>query len=318
MRAREITCWFAYRYDDTLPDDDAGRDDLAVLVNYLVQVNRHDPIGAAAREARAWAPWLTEADARRMAEHAIMHPRKYMADTLAEKLGVTEALRAHLGFTTIGASDLTRAERNKARRKRKTDAERDRRRRNGAVPRAQYRANSLSRSKPWEAEGISRRTWERRRVTQVRGRRIEDFNGRRTLASIPIESGSVSLPPPSGGTRGLAWSGLSAARRPGGGSPAKREFWKIATRYEKAGVRRSLFGAVARSYRYDYAAALSHVTVFLDDEIAAWLDHGLDDDAADEIASWLIAIEAAGRRISSPNARATAVKWHAETRARDG
>lgn len=31
-----------------------------------------------------------------------------------------------------------------------------------ALPRAEYLANSLSRSKPWEALGISRATWYRR------------------------------------------------------------------------------------------------------------------------------------------------------------
>ena len=41
------------------------------------------------------------------------------------------------------------------------------RRKNGAKPREQ----SLSRTKPWEAEGISRRTWERRRDANLRVRR---------------------------------------------------------------------------------------------------------------------------------------------------
>jgi hypothetical protein len=44
------------------------------------------------------------------------------------------------------------------------DAERKRKRRraNGMKLRAVYLENSLSRTKPWEAEGISRSTWERR------------------------------------------------------------------------------------------------------------------------------------------------------------
>lgn len=36
------------------------------------------------------------------------------------------------------------------------------RRANGCMTRAEYEGNSLSRNKPWEAEGISRRTWYRR------------------------------------------------------------------------------------------------------------------------------------------------------------
>jgi hypothetical protein len=31
-----------------------------------------------------------------------------------------------------------------------------------SIPRDEYLANSLSRSKPWESEGISRATWYRR------------------------------------------------------------------------------------------------------------------------------------------------------------
>jgi glutathione synthase/RimK-type ligase-like ATP-grasp enzyme len=41
-RVREVRKVLAARYGEVLPDDDAGRDDLAVLVNYLVQVNRTD------------------------------------------------------------------------------------------------------------------------------------------------------------------------------------------------------------------------------------------------------------------------------------
>lgn len=48
---------------------------------------------------------------------------------------------------------------------RERDADRDRARRRaaGAIERELYESNSLSRLKPWEQEGISRRTWYRRR-----------------------------------------------------------------------------------------------------------------------------------------------------------
>ena len=148
MRVREITRWFEHRYGDSLPDDDAGRGDLDLFVNYLVQVNRHNPINAAVREARLWAPWLSHADARRMADRAIAHPIKFKADTIAEKLGATDAIRTAFRFTTIGACDLTHAERNKATRKRRTDTKREKRRAEGVMTRGQYEAQSLSRTKP--------------------------------------------------------------------------------------------------------------------------------------------------------------------------
>lgn len=49
------------------------------------------------------------------------------------------------------------------RRIRHRDREAKRRRSRGAKPRAEYEAQSISRAKPWEALGISRRTWFRRR-----------------------------------------------------------------------------------------------------------------------------------------------------------
>ncbi|MEK8093369.1 hypothetical protein WOC76_12655 [Methylocystis sp. IM3] len=63
--------------------------------------------------------------------------------------------------------------------KKRTEASRDGRERSrlrkeqksraaGCNPRENYEAQSLSRTRPWEAEGISRRTWERRRkLSQV-------------------------------------------------------------------------------------------------------------------------------------------------------
>jgi hypothetical protein len=174
MRTREITCWFRHRYGDSLPDDDAGREDLALFVNYLVQISRTNPINATVREARAWAPWLTETQARGIAERAIRQPIKLKADTLAAKLGVTDALRVALGFTTIGACDLTRAERDKAKKQRHAAAQRDRRRRNGAVPRAQY----LDQAKVLRAEAAALgvtydalRKRKRRALSQVRADR---------------------------------------------------------------------------------------------------------------------------------------------------
>jgi hypothetical protein len=68
-------------------------------------------------------------------------------------------------ITTIRPCDQTPEQAAAARRKHKRKTERARRLAAGATPRKQ----SLSRTKPWEAEGICRRTWERRRMSQIRG-----------------------------------------------------------------------------------------------------------------------------------------------------
>src|SRR5262249_32553936 len=74
--------------------------------------------------------------------------------------------RTAVGITTIGSIDVDRKQRNRRRRERQRMNRERRRRARGARPRAEYlEANSLTRTKPWVAKGISRRTWYRRRGT---------------------------------------------------------------------------------------------------------------------------------------------------------
>jgi hypothetical protein len=93
-------------------------------------------------------------------------PRRLRADTIARLLKVTDAERTALRIRTIGACDVSKAERAERSKQRRRVAEKQRRLARGIIP----RERSLSRTKPWEAEGISRRTWERRRkaVSQIR------------------------------------------------------------------------------------------------------------------------------------------------------
>jgi hypothetical protein len=92
------------------------------------------------------------------------------ADELGELLALTDKERTHLKITTIGACDITKAQRARRRKLRKRERDRQRkeihRREQGALPRREYLKNSLSVLRPWEAEGISRRAWERKRRKQ--------------------------------------------------------------------------------------------------------------------------------------------------------
>jgi hypothetical protein len=99
---------------------------------------------------------------------------------IAKILDITAAERQAAKAWNIGAIDESRterrgadrckrAEREKERRKkadRKADTARKQRARRaaGVKPRKEYEANSLSQTRPWEAKGISRRTWERRKA----------------------------------------------------------------------------------------------------------------------------------------------------------
>ena len=94
-------------------------------------------------------------------------PRLDNADDCARRLRLSYDERTRLGITTIGAYDANKRERARLYKARKKQRDRLRvaakRADAGALPRAQYLATSLSATRPWEAEGISRRTWERRR-----------------------------------------------------------------------------------------------------------------------------------------------------------
>jgi hypothetical protein len=167
LRINELNRLFTARYGHTLPDDDAGRDDIVVMVHHLVRCP-----GEAGPRIRNWielrAPWMTSDMAAEIIRFVMSNPIKWRADTLAQRLRLTEAERRQLGVRTIGAIDMTKEERKKARRLRQRQRHLARRRAQGVRPRAEYEANSISRSKPWLALGISRRTWYRRHGTSPR------------------------------------------------------------------------------------------------------------------------------------------------------
>lgn len=162
-RVKELEAIYANRYGDQLPDDDAGMSDFILAANHLAQM-RGDAENRILRWANNWAPWLywRDIDPELLAQRIAQNPRRYKADTLARLLNLTMSSRTALGITTIGAVDCTRRQRLELRRERKRVYAEARRRASGAKPRAQYEAESLSRTKPWEAMGMSRSTWYRR------------------------------------------------------------------------------------------------------------------------------------------------------------
>ena len=167
LRINELNRLFTARYGHTLPDDDAGRDDIIVMAHHLARCP-----GEVGRRIRNWielhAPWMTSDMAAEIIRFVISNPIKWRADTLAHRVRLTETERRRLGIRTIGAIDMTKDERKKARRLRQRQRDLARRRTQGVRPRAEYEANSISRCKPWLALGISRRTWYRRRGTSPR------------------------------------------------------------------------------------------------------------------------------------------------------
>jgi len=162
IRCREVQRYIIDRYGPVLPDDDAARDDIMIMLHHIAHKQAAD---------RQWlmndwldqrAPWLIGEERAAFIRKVFRHPIRYSADTLAEKLGLTFARRQRLAITTIGATDMSKKEREELRKAKKAEHKRKARRAAGCMSRDEYEGGSINRLKPWLAEGISQRTWYRR------------------------------------------------------------------------------------------------------------------------------------------------------------
>jgi hypothetical protein len=141
-------------------------------------------------------------------DHVIDGLVREKAQIVGDSLALTAEERTTLKITTIRPCD----QRLDALRKQK-QRERDRKRKCGKQSRAAYLANALSRTKPWEAEGIGRRQWERRRKSHVASTSRTTYSS--TLRDIP-----ATPSPATGDTQGLipSWYDFcqSPRRKPSG------------------------------------------------------------------------------------------------------
>jgi hypothetical protein len=159
LRIAELRRLFTARYGRLLPDDDAGRDDAFIMASHLAkrpEAERRIPAWLS-----LWAPWLTAEEVADLTTGTISKLLRWRADKLAWRLRLTEDERRRLRITTIGAIDLTKAQRLARRRLHKRLCKEARRRHEGAKSRTEYEANSINRTKPWLALGMSRRSWYR-------------------------------------------------------------------------------------------------------------------------------------------------------------
>jgi hypothetical protein len=129
VRLRGLERIFQHRYGRFLPDDDAGRDDLVLAAHHVAHLEG-DARGHILAWARAWAPWMPQGDALEIAERVAAGPQKFTADGLAWRLRLSMAERTALRITTIGAFDVSKADRAEERRRKKNEAKRIRRAQN--------------------------------------------------------------------------------------------------------------------------------------------------------------------------------------------
>jgi hypothetical protein len=187
LRMKELSRLFAFRYHwDRLPDDDAGRDDLRLFLDHAAQISLH--------LARQWAmrllPELDYDDTLDDLLQQVGNGKRWKADNLARAVGLDHATRTRLKIRTIGAIDFDKGKRKALRKSKRRANDRSRRAAAGAKPRAQ----SAERKRPWEAEGISRRTWYRRRANGTAGT-VSRPQGRRPTTATTAIRVKVEAPP---------------------------------------------------------------------------------------------------------------------------
>lgn len=164
MRLREVEAVIRARHGSQIPDTDDG--DIYVRAAAFAK-SEQDMTAWCAK----WAPWMQPADIADIVAEACRRRRMMRADGVAGLLLVTMEERTRLRLKTIGACDMSTDDRKGLARDKKR--ERDRKRqaalRAPAIRqnRQSYEAQSAERLKPWEASGMSRRTWYRRRGTST-------------------------------------------------------------------------------------------------------------------------------------------------------
>jgi hypothetical protein len=163
LRLGNLRTLFRHRWGPVLPDDDAGREDLRELL-LPISVGPNAAIKME-RAIEVWAPWMARDEATQIIDDINLTPiwhRKPTASALGQRLLLTNAERERLRVWSIAAHDMTPEQAAEHRRAKERARKRRYRRSRGSKPRAEYEAASLSRTKPWLALGISRRTWYRR------------------------------------------------------------------------------------------------------------------------------------------------------------
>lgn len=161
IRLREIEDACRILYGPGLPNTPKGRGVLEVAFHTIAGFGG-GVVTHCVSWARMWARWLPAGEAKAIAARVAANPMKFTADTVAWRIGLTDAIRTRLDIRTIGAIDMNKRQRAARRKERDRIAKAQRRRAKGAKLRVQYEAESASRTKPWEAFGICRRTWEAR------------------------------------------------------------------------------------------------------------------------------------------------------------
>jgi hypothetical protein len=172
LRIAELRRLFKARYGDTLPDDDAGRDEVFVMANHLAR-RPGDQRQRIASWCEMQAPWMRGDELEDMITKVLANPLRWRADALAARLNLNLAERTRLRITTIGAVDRTAAQRREDRRERRRLAEQARRRA-AREERGQHNTDHM----PATADGTLPLASTRRRVSSMKRKLVPQMVGK--------------------------------------------------------------------------------------------------------------------------------------------
>jgi hypothetical protein len=156
---------FRHRWGNVLPDDDAGRDDLWLLVTN-VSLAAAEPEKKMRHVIEIWAPWMSEEERSAYVKHVWgldRYERTLTALELGRRLGLTNAERESLKLWPFLPIDKTEEELAEQARVRERTRRALKRREKGIRTREAYLAEIARKPKPWTVQGISRSAYYRER-----------------------------------------------------------------------------------------------------------------------------------------------------------
>lgn len=161
LRLGELYKLARHRWGHEIPEEaDGARVFLRVIANTLAGLVG-DPVGRIRSKINVLAPWLDEDEVDEMVELAVLSVTQYTADSVALAVGLDYATRTALKIRTIGAIDFPLEQREARRRLLSRQRQANRRAKKRAASRPKI---NLSEERRWDAFGVSRATYYRRRL----------------------------------------------------------------------------------------------------------------------------------------------------------
>ncbi|MGU3577075.1 hypothetical protein ACLBWZ_16290 [Brucellaceae bacterium C25G] len=190
LRLREIEKLIRHRHGAMIPDPE-DTDDRCICLDYIRAAALSNAPEDIKSWSKKWAPWATAVEVESFVIEANNRRKMMKSDGVARLLKVTLEERNLIKLNTIGACDVPRHERKKLAKEHKREKDRERqaklREARGCKDRKSHAATTISTQKPWEAEGVSRATWYRKRRETEQSRVVINRIGD-TFVSLPSEA----------------------------------------------------------------------------------------------------------------------------------